>query len=169
MTKLKILQYPDTALKNVAKPLQKENINEDLRVLIEDMFETMYDANGGGLAATQIGVNSRLFIMNYPEERQRRIVAINPCIIEKKGEILEEEGCLSFPGVLAKIKRAKWVKMLALDEFGKEYELESEGYVCRCIQHEIDHLNGITYFDHLSPLKRSIIEKKYKRIMKISM
>ncbi len=166
MAKLEILKYPHPFLKKVADPVAKEKIDDALRQTIEDMFETMYDDHGGGLAATQVGLNMRLFIMDGSEEKDQRIIAINPEIIEKKGEIIEEEGCLSFPGVSAKVKRAKWVKMRALDEFGNEYELESDGYLGRCIQHELDHLNGITYFDHLSPLKRGMIEKKYKKLMK---
>lgn len=166
MALLNILKYPHPFLKKVADPVPLENINDELRATIADMFETMYDDHGGGLAATQVGLNMRLFIMDGSENKDHKIVAINPEIIETQGEIIDEEGCLSFPGVSAKVKRAEWVKMRAINEHGETYELEASDYLGRCIQHELDHLNGITYFDHLSPLKRSMIEKKYKKLMK---
>ena len=165
MAKLDILKYPHPFLKQKVQPVAVEAINDQLRQTIADMFETMYDDHGGGLAATQVGLDMRLFIMDGSENKDKKFVAINPCIIERKGELYEEEGCLSFPGVSAKVKRAEWVKMRALNEFGEEYELECDGYHGRCIQHEIDHLDGITYFDHLSALKRKMIEKKYKKLM----
>ncbi|MDA7742428.1 peptide deformylase [Francisellaceae bacterium] len=164
MTILKVLQYPDPFLKEVADDVQAAEINDAFRKTINDMFETMYQESGGGLAATQVGIKKRFFIMDASEKKDQRIVAINPEIIEEKGEIIDEEGCLSFPGVFAKVKRAEWVKMKALDENGEVFEMESDGYLGRCMQHELDHLNGITYFDHLSPLKRKMIEKKYKKV-----
>lgn len=165
MALLTILKYPDPFLTKVADPVQLSDINDQLRSFINDMFETMYDGRGGGLAATQVGVKKRIFIMDGSEKKDQRVVAINPEIIETKGELLDEEGCLSFPGVFAKVKRAEWVRMKALDERGEIFEIESDGYLGRCIQHELDHLNGITYFDHLSPLKRRMIEKKYKKLL----
>lgn len=165
MAKLTVLTYPHPFLKQKADPVAIGAINDELRQTIADMFETMYAEHGGGLAATQVGLNMRLFIMDGSENKDQTIVAINPEIIERKGEIDDEEGCLSFPGVSAKVKRAEWIKMRALNEFGKEYEMECDGYHGRCIQHEIDHLDGITYFDHLSVLKRKMIEKKYKKLM----
>ncbi|WP_440616116.1 peptide deformylase [Cysteiniphilum sp. 6C5] len=165
MARLTVLKYPHPFLKQKADPVAIDAINDDLRQTIADMFETMYVEHGGGLAATQVGLNMRLFIMDGSENKDQKIVAINPEIIERKGEIDDEEGCLSFPGVSAKVKRAEWVKMRALNEFGEAYEMECDGYHGRCIQHEIDHLDGITYFDHLSALKRKMIEKKYKKLM----
>ncbi|WP_119344785.1 peptide deformylase [Facilibium subflavum] len=165
MAKLEVLKYPHPFLKKKADPIVPSAIDDALRQTIQDMFETMYAEKGGGLAATQVGLNMRLFIMDASENKDQKIVAINPEILECKGEIDDEEGCLSFPGVSAKVKRAQWVKMRALNEFGEEYELETDGYLGRCIQHELDHLNGITYFDHLSPLKRKMIEKKYNKLM----
>ncbi|WP_116963400.1 peptide deformylase [Fastidiosibacter lacustris] len=165
MAKLEILKYPHPFLKKRANPVSIDKIDNYLRITIANMFETMYENHGGGLAATQVGLNMRLFIMDGSENKDQKFVAINPEIIERKGEIYEEEGCLSFPGVSAKVKRAAWIKMRALNEFGEMYELECDGYHGRCIQHEIDHLDGITYFDHLSPLKRQMIEKKYKKLM----
>ena len=166
MKKLKILKYPNSFLKKVGKPVPDNAINNALHDIINEMFSIMYELNGGGLAATQVGLDMRIFIMDNSKNKDQPIVAINPKIIEKEGEIYEEEGCLSFPGVIAKVKRSKWVKMNALNIFGKQYELKTNGYLSRCIQHELDHLNGITYFDHLSTLKRSIIEKKYKKLLK---
>ncbi|WP_100550524.1 peptide deformylase [Caedibacter taeniospiralis] len=165
MAKLTVLKYPHPFLKQKANPVATEAINDDLRQLIADMFETMYAEHGGGLAATQVGLNMRLFIMDGSENKDQKFVAINPKIIERKGEVDDEEGCLSFPGVSAKVKRSEWVKMSAVNEFGEAYEMECDGYHGRCIQHEIDHLDGVTYFDHLSPLKRKMIEKKYKKLM----
>ena len=171
MQKFTILKYPHPFLKKVAKKVRKHDINNNhtaLNNMINIMSRIMYQANGGGLAATQVGIDMSLFIMDNIEKRdhhQSIITAINPEILEKKGQIIEEEGCLSFPGVSAKVKRAKWIKMKALNILGKCYELEADGYLGRCIQHEIDHLNGITYFDHLSPLKRTMIEKKYKKLL----
>lgn len=166
MEKLEILQYPHPFLKKMAKPIAETAINDKLRDTIEAMFTAMYEAQGGGLAATQVGLDMRIFIMDGSEKKDNPIVAINPEILEQKGEIYEEEGCLSFPGVSAKVNRAEWIKMTALNISGERYELETDGYLGRCIQHELDHLNGITYFDHLSPLKRAIIEKKYRKLLR---
>ena len=166
MTKLKILKYPHPFLKKNVESVKVKNINDDLRKIIKDMFEIMYINYGGGLAATQVGLNMRFFIMDSSESKNQKIVSINPEIIETKGNLIREEGCLSFPGISVKLKRAEWVKMKAVNEYGKEYTLSVDGYLARCIQHEYDHLNGITYFDHLSPLKRKIMEKKYKKLNK---
>ncbi|APC97907.1 peptide deformylase [Francisella frigiditurris] len=164
---LEILEYPHPFLKEVAEPVSKEEINDSLREIFNEMAGLMDDARGVGLAAIQVGIKKRFFIMldNIETDSPNIVVAINPEIIEKEGTIIDEEGCLSFPGVSAKVKRATKVKMKALNEFGEEYIMEQEGYLARCIQHEIDHLNGITYFDHLGPLKRQMIEKKYKKLM----
>ena len=165
MAKLSIIKYPHPFLKLKADFVKIEAINSNLCQVIENMFEIMYSSDGIGLAATQVGLNMRLFIMDVSEKKNQKIMAINPEIIERKGQVNEEEGCLSFPGVSAKVKRAEWVKFHALNAFGQTYEMECDGYLSRCIQHEIDHLDGVTYFDYLSPLKRKIIEKKYKKIM----
>lgn len=166
MSKLNILTYPHPFLKHKADFVKRKEINNQLQIIIANMFETMYSQNGIGLAATQVGLNMRLFVMDDSLAKKKRVVAINPSIIEYGEDIIEKEGCLSFPGITISIKRAKWVKMCALDEFGKEYELKFENYLGRCVQHEIDHLNGITYLDHLSLLKRNMVKKKYKKFMK---
>ena len=159
-----ILKHPNPFLKKVTQAVAENKINDILCHTINIMFNTMYESHGGGLAANQVGLDMRIFIMDNSKEKNQPIVALNPEILEKSGCVHEEEACLSFPGVFAKVKRAEWVKMSALNILGKRYELESDGYLSRCIQHEIDHLNGVTYFDHLSSLKRNMIEKKYKKL-----
>lgn len=164
---LEILQYPHTILKEVAKEVTKEEITDDFRATIAEMRELMLEAGGVGLAAIQVGIKKRFFIMydNLEEQNPEIITIINPEIIEKSGKIIDEEGCLSFPGVSAKVNRATTIKIKALNEFGAEIEVEKDGFLARCIQHEIDHLNGITFFDHLGSLKRKMIEKKYKKLL----
>ena len=165
---LQILKYPHPVLKEVAKEVTKEEINDDLRATFAEMRELMNEAGGVGLAAIQVGIKKRFFVMidNLDDYEPKTVVVINPVIIEEDGQINDEEGCLSFPGVTAKVKRATTVKIKALNEFGEEVEIERDGYLARCIQHEIDHLDGITFFDHLGSLKRQMIEKKYKKLMK---
>ncbi|OIN83567.1 peptide deformylase [Francisella sp. TX07-6608] len=164
---LEILNYPHPVLKEFAKEVTKDEINDDLRATIAEMRELMLEANGVGLAAIQVGIKKRFFIMydNLEEQNPKIITIINPEIIEQSGKIIDEEGCLSFPGVSAKVNRATVVKIKALNEFGDKIEIEKDGFLARCIQHEIDHLNGITFFDHLGSLKRKMIEKKYKKLM----
>jgi peptide deformylase len=161
-----ILKYPDPRLNEVAEALQVEEINDEFRQTIDELFDLMYESRGGGLAATQVGIKKRFFLMDGSENKDQKMVIINPEIIEKKGEIIDEEGCLSFPGVYVKVKRAEWVKIKALNEEGRAFEFASDGYLGRCIQHEIDHLDGITFFDRLSKLKRQMAEKKYKKLNK---
>ena len=165
---LKILEYPHPVLKEVAEEVKAEEINDQLRETLDEMREMMLEANGAGLAAIQVGIKKRFFIMfdNLDDSSPKIIAIINPKIIEQNGEVIDEEGCLSFPGVSAKVKRTTNIKISALNEFGEEVIIEKEGFLARCIQHEIDHLNGITFFDHLGSLKRKMIEKKYKKLMK---
>ena len=165
---LEILKYPHPVLKEVTEEVKKEEINDQLRATLGEMREMMLEANGAGLAAIQLGIKKRFFIMfdNLDDSAPEIIAIINPQIIEQDGEVIDEEGCLSFPGVSAKVKRATSIKISALNEYGEEVIIEKEGFLARCIQHEIDHLNGITFFDHLGSLKRKMIEKKYKRLMK---
>ena len=165
---LEILKYPHPVLKEVAKEVQKEEINDDFRATIAEMKEMMIEANGVGLAAIQVGIKKRFFIMydNLEDANSEIITIINPEIISENGQIIDEEGCLSFPGVSAKVNRATTVKIKALNEHGEEVIIEKQDFLARCIQHEIDHLNGITFFDHLGSLKRKMIEKKYKKLMK---
>lgn len=164
---LEILKYPHPVLKEVAKEVTKDEINDDLRATIVEMRELMFEAGGVGLAAIQVGIKKRFFIMydNLEEQNPEIITIINPQIIEQSGKIIDEEGCLSFPGVSAKVNRATIIKIKALNEFGDEIEIEKDDFLARCIQHEIDHLNGITFFNHLGSLKRKMIEKKYKKLI----
>ncbi|OGT06002.1 MAG: peptide deformylase [Gammaproteobacteria bacterium GWF2_41_13] len=156
----KILYYPDPKLKTIAHPVTE--INEEIKTLIDDMFDTMYEAKGCGLAATQIGVPLQLVVIDFGEEKKRNpLVLINPVITEQSGEQIFEEGCLSLPGLYEKVKRANNIKLTALDEKNAPFEIcAKEDYFCQCLQHEIDHLHGKLFIDRLSPLKRSRAKKK---------
>ncbi len=162
MAKLDILHYPDSRLHTVAKPVQA--VDTRIRTLIDDMKETMYDAPGIGLAATQVDVHERLLVMDISETRDDFRVFINPEILAQSGRAEGEEGCLSVPGVYDKVTRAEWVKVRALDRDGKPFELEAEGLLAVCIQHEMDHLLGKVFVDYLSPLKRNRIRNKFLKL-----
>ena len=159
MALLPILIYPDPKLGTVARPV--DAVDDSLRPLIADMFETMYAANGVGLAATQIDVHRRLVVIDVSEERNQPMVLINP-EIEWLGEerIKGDEGCLSVPEIYDGVERASQLRARALDEHGNSRTIEAEGLLAVCIQHEIDHLNGKLFVDHLSPLKRNRIKSK---------
>lgn len=166
MTKLTILKYPDERLRTVAEPIT--SVDDHLRDTIDAMFETMYDSNGVGLAATQVNVHKRLFIADCSEDQNEPLVFINPEITEKDGLFTNEEGCLSFPGVYAKVERASKVTVSALDRNGETFSLTAEGLLAICIQHELDHLNGKLFVDYLSPLKRDRIRKKLEKEARLS-
>jgi len=158
-----ILEYPDPRLREVAKPVAVERIKTpEIQTLIDDMAETMYDAPGVGLAANQIGVDLRIFVLDCAAEDEPSDfrVFINPEIIEKDGQIVWNEGCLSFPGVTEEIKRAEHVKARAYDREGNPFELEAHGLLAVAIQHETDHLNGVLMIDKLSALKKRMMGKK---------
>ena len=160
----RILHYPEPLLKQVSAPVTA--IDDEIRELAADMAETMYAAPGVGLAAPQVGVLQRLVVLDCApkEESPQRIVAINPEIVGREGEAFEEEGCLSVPSYYARVARSARVTVRFLDLDGKERQMEAEGLWAIAFQHEIDHLDGIPFVDHLSPLKRSIFRKKYKKI-----
>jgi peptide deformylase len=159
MPKLDILRFPDPKLHTVAKPVQE--IDARIKTLIADMLETMYDANGIGLAATQVNVHERLVVIDTSEERDEPMVLINPEITWMGDERVKgDEGCLSVPGIYDGVERATQVKVTALDEHGKERTLEAEGLLAVCIQHELDHLMGKVFVEYLSPLKRNRIKTK---------
>lgn len=158
MALLDILVYPDERLRKVAKPVQQ--VDERIRKLVEDMTETMYDANGIGLAATQVDVHEQVIVLDLSEERNEPLVIINPKVIERNGEQIYDEGCLSVPEYYAPVKRAEKIKISALDEQGEIYELEAEGLQAVCIQHEMDHLAGKVFVDYLSRLKQDRVKKK---------
>lgn len=158
-----ILVYPDRRLREKSRPVKIEELRE-LRSLIDDMAETMYTNNGLGLAAPQIGIHKRVFIIDVAkkEEKSKLMVFINPIIVEREGEIKGEEGCLSFPGIFEEISRAKKVKVKALNLKGEEFELEAEGLLAVAIQHETDHLDGILLIDYLNLFKRKLVERRIK-------
>ncbi|TLY48621.1 MAG: peptide deformylase [Gammaproteobacteria bacterium] len=159
-----IIQLPDERLRAVTAPIT--SFDEALQKLIDDMFETMYAAKGIGLAAPQIAISKKLAVIDVSNNKSKTWCLINPIIVERKGEALMEEGCLSLPGVYDKAPRALWVKLQALDRHGKPYEIEAEDLLAHCIQHEVDHLNGTLFLDHLSPLKRQLARKKLEKIKK---
>jgi peptide deformylase len=154
----KILYLPDARLRVVAKPVVQ--FDEPLQELIDDMFETMYDARGVGLAAPQIGVSLRLSVIDIAGEKKDQLVLINPEIISASGEKQFEEGCLSVPGAYDTVVRAQKVTVKALDRNGVPFEITGEDMLAECFQHEIDHLNGKLFVDLLSPLKRALARKK---------
>ncbi|MEY2780728.1 MAG: hypothetical protein RL307_432 [Pseudomonadota bacterium] len=159
MALLPILCYPDERLHTVAKPVAV--VDDRIRRQIDDMLETMYDAKGVGLAATQVDFHERLIVMDVSEERDQPIVLINPSIEWASTEPFEwEEGCLSVPGVYDTVKRAERVRVSALDREGKPFTLEAEGLMAVCIQHEMDHLMGKVFVEYLSLLKRNRIRSK---------
>jgi peptide deformylase len=159
-----ILTYPDPELKKKSAPVTV--INEKTRELVRDMAETMYDAPGVGLAAPQIGVHQRIVVIDVSakDEAPELIVAINPVIIHTEGESYEEEGCLSVPKYAANVRRHERVVVKALNLEGEEITCKAEGLLAVAFQHEIDHLDGILFIDHISPLKREIFKRKYRRL-----
>lgn len=161
MSKLKILEFPDPRLRTKASPIAE--VNDDLRELIGNMFETMYDASGIGLAATQVDVHRRLLIADVSADKDEPYVLINPEILEKDGTIVTDEGCLSVPGFYEEVERAEHIKVRFLDRDGDDIELDAHGMLAVCIQHEIDHLNGKLFVDYLSEAKRTRIRKKLEK------
>jgi peptide deformylase len=158
MALLKILQYPDNRLHTVAKPVTA--VDDAIRRLAADMAETMYAAPGIGLAATQIDRHIRLVVVDVSEEKSQLITLINPVIHEKDGEVVHEEGCLSVPGIYEKVTRAEHIKVRALNLDGQPFEIEAQGLLAICIQHEIDHLDGKVFVEYLSRLKQDRIRTK---------
>lgn len=161
MAKLIILEYPDPRLRTKAQPVEK--VDDDIRKLAKDMLETMYAAPGIGLAATQVDVHLRLLVVDVSEDRSQPHCLINPEIMENDGLEVMEEGCLSVPGIYEKVERADRIKVRALNSEGKSIELEVEGLLAVCIQHEMDHLEGKLFVDYLSELKRQRIRKRIEK------
>ncbi len=165
MALLPILCYPDPRLHKVAQPVQA--VDDRIRALIDDMLATMYDASGIGLAATQIDVHERLVVIDVSEERNQPLVLINPEITWMSDERVKgEEGCLSVPGIYDGVERATAVKVTALDRDGKAQNIEAEGMLAICIQHELDHLKGKVFVEYLSPLKQGRIKTKLVKAQK---
>lgn len=166
MSKLTILKYPDERLRTVATRVTE--VDDALRAQIDDMFETMYESQGVGLAATQVNFHKRLFVADCSEDQNEPLVFINPEITQRDGVFTNEEGCLSFPGVYAKVERAGTVTVKALDRHGVEFSKTADGLLAICIQHELDHLNGKLFVDYLSPLKRDRIRKKLEKEQRLA-
>lgn len=164
MALLNVLQYPDKRL--TQKASEVVHFNAELKKIVEDMFETMYQGHGVGLAATQVNIQQRIFVMDTTPEQDSPICIINPKIVEKRGQVISEEGCLSFPGIYAKVKRAEFVTIEYFDEHGQPQERSASELESNCIQHEIDHLDGIVFIDHLSKLKRNLLMKKLNKLQR---
>lgn len=162
MAILTVLRFPDERLRT--KATQVVEVNDNIKAIVNDMFDTMYDENGVGLAATQVNIHQQIVVMDVSENRENPIVLINPEIIAKSDDtVVNEEGCLSVPGCYAKVDRHTKVTVKALDIDGKEFTLDGDELLGICIQHELDHLKGILFVDYLSPLKRQRIKKKLEK------
>tara|TARA_Y100000588_G_scaffold127962_1_gene140210 strand:+ start:4497 stop:5000 length:504 start_codon:yes stop_codon:yes gene_type:complete len=166
MAILQILHYPDPRLRNVATPVS--DVDDDIRRLVDNMFETMYAAPGIGLAASQVNIHKRILVADVSEKHNDPLCFINPVIISSVGVRRIEEGCLSLPGVFEEVERADHIKLQALDQFGAAIDFETDGLLAICIQHEIDHLDGKLFVDYLSQLKRNRIRKKLGKAQKQS-
>jgi peptide deformylase len=161
MTKLVILEYPDPRLRKTAKPVTA--VDDAMRELADDMLVAMYGAQGIGLAATQVDVHVRLVVIDVSETRDQPLVLFNPEILHRAGLAPAEEGCLSLPGIYDKVSRATQIRLRALGRDGLPLEMNADGLVAVCIQHEIDHLDGRLFVDHLSELKRQLIRKRLEK------
>ncbi|MFT5838252.1 MAG: peptide deformylase [Flavobacteriales bacterium] len=161
MAILDVLRFPDERLRTVAKKV--DNVDKYITSLISDMFDTMRDENGIGLAATQVNIHKRLVVMDVSENQDAPMVFINPEITFKEGKTISEEGCLSVPNNYAQVERAEKITVTALDKTGKPFTLDADGLMAICIQHELDHLKGTLFVDYLSPLKRQRIKTKLEK------
>ncbi len=162
MAILTVLEFPDERLRRKATVV--ETVDENIRTLLDDMLETMYQAKGVGLAATQVDVHKRVIVIDTSEDKDAPLCLINPEIVAEQGVEESEEGCLSVPGFFEKVRRAEQVTVRALGRDGKPFELQADGLLAVCIQHEMDHLQGKLFVDYLSPLKRQRIKKKLDKI-----
>ena len=158
MAKLRILEFPDPRLRTQAQPV--EAVDDALRALIDDLFETMYEAPGIGLAATQVDVHRRVLVTDVSGDRSAPHALVNPVILEKDGVTVTEEGCLSVPGYFDEVERANHIRVRYIDRDGNEVEMEAEGLLAVCIQHEVDHLDGRLFVDYLSEAKRQRVRKR---------
>lgn len=166
MALLPILRYPDPRLHKRAAPVEK--VDDAIRKLVDDMAETMYEAPGIGLAATQVDVHRRVVVIDVSEDKSGLMVFINPEILARSGEQVCEEGCLSVPGIYEKVTRAERVRVRALGRDGQPFELEAEGLLAVCVQHELDHLEGKVFVEYLSPLKLGRIKSKLAKKARIT-
>jgi peptide deformylase len=161
MTKLAILEYPDPRLRTKAQPVAV--VDDALRRLADDLLETMYAAKGVGLAASQVDVHKRLLVLDVSDTHDQPLILINPEILSAEGRAPGEEGCLSLPGIYDKLERATRIRVRALDRNGQPFELDAEGMLAVCIQHEMDHLEGKLFVDYLSELKRQLIRRRLQK------
>jgi peptide deformylase len=166
MALLNILHYPDSRLHKKAVPVKA--VDDRIRRLVADMAETMYAAPGIGLAANQVDVQLRVVVIDASDDKSGLRAFINPEILQREGEQVCEEGCLSVPGVYEKVARSAWVRVRALNEKGEAFELEAEGLLAVCVQHEIDHLDGKVFVEHLSLLKQNRIKNKLSKRARIT-
>lgn len=167
MSILTVLHYPDPRLRTVAAPI--ETVDDTIRHLIDDMLQTMYQAPGIGLAATQVDVHKRLLVIDISEDKSQPLCFINPEIIEQEGIEKMDEGCLSVPGIYEPVTRARKIKVRALDRNGDSFEMVAEDLLAVCIQHEMDHLEGKLFVDYLTELKRQRIKKKMIKLRQHTM
>lgn len=161
MTLLTIVEFPDPRLRTKAQPVSV--FDSELKQLVANMFETMYDAPGIGLAATQVNVHVQLLVLDVSDEKNTPITMINPRIVWNEGSQTYQEGCLSVPGIFADVDRADRIRVEAQDVEGKPFTIEADGLLAVCIQHEMDHLAGKLFVDYLSPLKRELVRKKLEK------
>jgi peptide deformylase len=161
MTKLAILEYPDPRLRKLAAPVKI--VDDAVRQLASDMLETMYAAKGVGLAATQVDVHLRMIVLDVSETRDQPLTLINPELLKTEGSGPGEEGCLSLPGIYDKLTRATHIRVRALGTDGHPFEMDAEGLLAVCIQHEMDHLEGKLFVDYLSELKRTLIKRRLEK------
>lgn len=164
MALLDILRFPDQRLRTKAQPVK--TVDKEVEKIVEDMFETMYEAPGIGLAATQVDIHRQIIVIDISEEKDQPLCLINPKIVDSDGTETCEEGCLSVPAYYAEVERAEKVKIQALDKQGEPFELEADGLLAVCIQHEMDHLKGKLFVDYLSPLKQQRLRKKLEKMAK---
>jgi peptide deformylase len=168
MSLLRIAHYPEPVLLTVGKPVGEDEFGADLELIVSDMFETMYEAGGVGLAAPQVFDSRRLFVMDVPDEEgvSNKLTLVNPEIISVEGEQIGEEGCLSFPGLFQTVQRQMRVIVQAQDVKGEKFELDLKDLAARCVLHETDHCDGIVFLDRMSSLKRQLAKRKIKALQK---
>ncbi len=168
MSLLSIAHYPEPILLTIGKPVGDDEFGDDLERVVSDMFETMYEAGGVGLAAPQVFDSRRLFVMDVPDEdgTSNKIAFANPEIVTVEGEQVGEEGCLSFPGLFQVVQRQMRVIVRAQDVKGDKFELDLNDLAARCVLHETDHCDGIVFLDRMSPLKRQLAKRKIKTLQK---
>lgn len=163
MAKLTILEFPDPRLRTVARAVRPDEIDDTFRAHLDSMFETMYEAPGIGLAASQVDDHRRFMVIDISEDKNERLVFVNPQIVSKVGAQVYQEGCLSVPGIYADVTRADSIVVQALDANGAAFELACDGLLAICVQHEMDHLDGKLFVDYLSPMKRDMVKRKLEK------